>query len=73
MRKRISSVTNQRARRLLELMVEHGEVTTQELTELYGYNHPPAREEGRDGPRVPNSLAHSAIERWDTQHLGVQS
>jgi len=42
MRKRISRVTkNQRARRLLELLVEHGEVTTEELTEQYGYNHPP--------------------------------
>jgi 5-methylcytosine-specific restriction endonuclease McrA len=41
MRERISHVTNQRARRLLELIVEHGEVTTEELTEQYGYNHPP--------------------------------
>lgn len=41
MRKRISTVENQRARRLLELIVEHGEVTTEELTDQYGYNHPP--------------------------------
>jgi hypothetical protein len=41
MRERISRVTNQRARRLLELIVEHGEVTTEELTKQYGYNHPP--------------------------------
>lgn len=41
MRERISSVTSQRARRLLELIMEHGEVTTEELTEQYGYNHPP--------------------------------
>jgi 5-methylcytosine-specific restriction endonuclease McrA len=41
MRERISRVTNQRARRLLELIVEHGEVTTEELAEQYGYNHPP--------------------------------
>ncbi len=41
MRKRLSRVTNQRARRLLELIVEHGEVTTEELTKRYGYSHPP--------------------------------
>jgi Helix-turn-helix domain len=41
MRERISRVTTQRARRLLELIMEHGEVTTEELTEQYGYNHPP--------------------------------
>jgi hypothetical protein len=40
-RDRISKVTNKRARRLLELILEHGEVTTEELTEQYGYNHPP--------------------------------
>ncbi|MFY9265635.1 MAG: HNH endonuclease signature motif containing protein [Solirubrobacterales bacterium] len=38
---RIPLVTNKRARRLLELMVEHGEVTTEQLTSEYGYNHPP--------------------------------
>jgi hypothetical protein len=41
MRNRISHVSNQRARRLLELIVEHGEVSTEELAEQYGYNHPP--------------------------------
>lgn len=41
LRDRISKVTNKRARRLLELIVEHGEVTTEQLTEQYGYNHPP--------------------------------
>lgn len=38
---RIARVRNQRARRLLELIAEHGEVTTEELAEQYGYNHPP--------------------------------
>jgi hypothetical protein len=41
LRARISRVTNQRVRRLLELIVEHGAVTTEELTARYGYNHPP--------------------------------
>ena len=41
MLERISMVRNQRARRLLELIVEHGEVTTEELATQYGYNHPP--------------------------------
>lgn len=41
MRDRIALVTNQRARRLLELIVEHGEVTTEQLADQYGYNHPP--------------------------------
>lgn len=41
LRDRIGKVTNKRARRLLELIVEHGEVTTEQLTEEYGYNHPP--------------------------------
>lgn len=38
---RIPNVKNVRARRLLELIVQHGEVTTEELTTQYGYNHPP--------------------------------
>jgi hypothetical protein len=41
MRDRIALVRNRRARRLLELIVEHGEVTTEQLAEQYGYNHPP--------------------------------
>jgi hypothetical protein len=41
MRAKIALVTNQRARRLLELIAEHGEVTTEQLTQQYSYNHPP--------------------------------
>jgi hypothetical protein len=41
MQQRIARVGNQRARRLLQLIVEHGSVTTEELTVQYGYNHPP--------------------------------
>jgi 5-methylcytosine-specific restriction endonuclease McrA len=41
MRKRIPRVTNRRARLLLELIVEHDEVTTEELADQYDYDHPP--------------------------------
>jgi hypothetical protein len=41
LRERIAQVTNRRARRLLELIVEHGEVTTEQLTDEYEYDHPP--------------------------------
>jgi 5-methylcytosine-specific restriction endonuclease McrA len=41
LRERIAAVRNVRARRLLELIVEHGEVTTEQLREQYGYDHPP--------------------------------
>lgn len=41
MRERIYKLRNKRARRLLELILEHGEVTTEQLSEDFGYQHPP--------------------------------
>ncbi len=48
---RIKAVKNKRARLLLEHILAHGQVTTDELRDLYGYEHPPraardVREEG---------------------------
>lgn len=37
----IKSVRAKRPRTVLEHILEHGSVTTDELKELYGYNHPP--------------------------------
>jgi hypothetical protein len=41
LRDRIAACTNLRARRLLELILEHGEVTTHDLRTRYGYEHAP--------------------------------
>jgi hypothetical protein len=64
---RIRQVKAKRPRVVLEHILEHGHVTTQELRDLYGYNHPPraardVREQGipletfrvvgRDGRRI---------------------
>lgn len=35
------SVTAKRARIVIDHILEHGHITTEELQEHYGYNHPP--------------------------------
>lgn len=45
----IDGVTNKRPRRVLDHILEHGYVTTAELTSVYGYGHPPrAAQDVRD-------------------------
>lgn len=39
--KLINSVTAKRPRTVLQHLLEHGRVTTAELKDLYGYDHPP--------------------------------
>lgn len=38
---RCKQVTAKRPRTVIDHVLEHGQVTTEELKELYGYNHPP--------------------------------
>lgn len=38
---RLEAVTARRARKLIDHILAHGHVSTEEFTELYGYNHPP--------------------------------
>ena len=38
---RIQAVTAKRPRTVLDHILEHGYITTDDLKELYGYNHPP--------------------------------
>lgn len=40
---KIRAVRGKRPRTVLNHMLEHGQITTQELRDLYGYNHPPRR------------------------------
>ncbi|MBI4363123.1 MAG: HNH endonuclease [Euryarchaeota archaeon] len=51
LRRRIAAVRRKRPRTVLEHVLKHGHITTEELKRLYGYNHPPraardVREEG---------------------------
>jgi hypothetical protein len=39
--KQIKKVKGKRPRSVIEHILKHGQVTTQELKDLYGYNHPP--------------------------------
>jgi len=41
LRKRIEAVKAKRPRTVLVHILEHGHITTEELNQLYGYNHPP--------------------------------
>ncbi len=41
LRKRIDGVTARRARTVLDHILKHGQITTEELKNLYGYDHPP--------------------------------
>lgn len=46
---RLRSVTAKRARTVIDHILEHGSITTEELKEQYGYNHPPrAAQDVRD-------------------------
>jgi hypothetical protein len=72
MRERISRVTNQRARRLLELIVEHGEVTTEELTKQYGYNHPPRAKKDAMDLGFP-ILSHTVRSKDGTRSISAYS
>src|SRR6476646_4024403 len=38
---KLNSITNKRARVVIDHILKHGSVSTEELKELYGYNHPP--------------------------------
>ena len=37
----IASITNKRAKIVIEHIMEHGSITTEDLETTYGYNHPP--------------------------------
>ena len=37
----IKSIKNKRARIVLDHILEHGHITTEDLEKTYGYNHPP--------------------------------
>lgn len=37
----LSSVTAKRPRTVIEHILKHGYITSEELKEAYGYNHPP--------------------------------
>ncbi len=38
---KLRAVTAKRPRIVIEHILEHGQITTEELKELYGYGHPP--------------------------------
>jgi hypothetical protein len=40
-RQQLATITNKRARIVIEHIIKHGFVTTEELEKKYGYNHPP--------------------------------
>jgi hypothetical protein len=40
-RKRLESITAKRAKTVIDHILEHGFITTEELKDSYGYNHPP--------------------------------
>ena len=37
----LKSVTSKRPRTVIDHILQHGQITTEELKDLYGYNHPP--------------------------------
>lgn len=37
----LKAITNKRAKAIIEHLLEHGSITTEEIKKLYGYDHPP--------------------------------
>ena len=82
LKEKIKQVSNLRARRVLEHILEHGQVTTVELRENYGYEHPPraardVRELGFTlvttrvlGPNGKSIGAYTLVEGEDAEHSG---
>ncbi len=56
----------ERARRLVEHILQHGQVTTEELRDLYGYDHPPraARDAKEAGIPLVSTRVKNAQGRW---------
>lgn len=68
------SITAKRAKTVIDHLLEHGQITTEELKDLYGYNHPPRairdvrelgipidtfRVEGSDGRKIKEAYPHN--------------
>jgi len=67
-RKLLKSITNKRARVVIDHILKHGQITTEDLEKHYGYNHPPraardVREAGipLDSIRVKSSDGRSIV------------
>ena len=43
----LESVEAKRPRTVIDHILEHGQITTEELKDVYGYNHPPRAIRGR--------------------------
>lgn len=64
-------VTDKRPRTVIDHIIKHGQITTDELKELYGYNHPPraARDVRENG--IPLETSFTVGE--DGRRMGVYS
>ena len=67
-RRLLKSITNKRARVVIDHILKHGQITTEDLEKQYGYNHPPraardVREAGipLDSIRVKSSDGRSIV------------
>ncbi len=64
--KLLESISNKRARIVIQHILEHGSVTTEELEKQYGYDHPPraARDVREAGIPLETSRVRSSDGRW---------
>jgi len=62
----LRSVKNKRARLVIDHILEHGFVTTEEISALYGYSHPPraARDVREEGILLDSTRIRSSTGRW---------
>lgn len=63
---RLKAVKAKRARTVIEHILKHGHITTEELKQKYGYNHPPraARDVREQGIPIETFKATGADGRW---------
>jgi hypothetical protein len=52
----LKAVTNKRARIVIDHILEHGFITTEELETQYGYKHPPRAARDVRGQGIPKPL-----------------
>lgn len=69
LKKQIEAITSKRPRQVVEHILKHGSVTTEELKELYGYNHPPRA--ARDVREAGIPLKTTRVRSSDGRSIGA--
>lgn len=69
LRQQIAAITSKRPKQVVEHILKHGAVSTEELKDLYGYNHPPRA--ARDVREAGIPLKTTRVRSSDGRSIGA--